>query len=60
MLVSGFEVVDMATDQVVHTLKLKQPVDDSGRRYEKLLKGLLMRVDTDHYVVRDVTAEGTA
>lgn len=46
----AFEIVDIATDEVVATVD----APDNERMREKLEIGLLMKVDTERFFVREV------
>ncbi len=43
------EIVDQATDEVVHVIE----TDMQGRQYERMLDGLYQRVDLERFLVRE-------
>lgn len=52
--VVALEVVAIADGEVVHTMPLSTPLDDESRALERKLSGMLMRVDTERFFVREV------
>ena len=54
MKIKALEIIEMTTDEVVDTIDLNPPVEDDSRRLEQVMSGLLINMDTDRYLVREV------
>ena len=50
--IKAFEVVDIKTSEVVHTVKLQRGT--SERMAEKVERGLMLKTDLERFYVREV------
>jgi hypothetical protein len=52
--VKAIEVVDMETNEVVHTIDIKPPAESDSSRLERTMSGVLRNSNTERFMFREV------